>query len=112
MEMQKMMLRSGVLRAITFLLVVLMTAPMFGADAKPISAPKLGYQKPPKVITDILESPALPTVVVSPTHDRMIVINSLRHPSVADLAQPMLRIGGLRINPATNGRHHPTRHVS
>lgn len=110
--MQKMMLRFGMLRAITLMLVVLIPASMFGTDAKPSSAAKLGYQKPPKVITDILESPALPTVVVSPTHDRMIVINSLRHPSVADLAQPMLRIGGLRINPATNGRHHPTRHVS
>ena len=30
----------------------------------------------------------------------------------SDLAQPMLRIAGLRINPATNGRHHPPRLVA
>jgi len=48
---------------------------------------------------------------VSPSRDRVLVIDSLRHPPIADLAQPMLRIAGLRINPATNGRHHPPRHI-
>jgi dipeptidyl aminopeptidase/acylaminoacyl peptidase len=74
-------------------------------------AEKPTYRKPPKVVTDILESPAPPTTLVSPSRDRVLVIDSLRHPSISDLAQPMLRIAGLRINPATNGRHHPPRHV-
>jgi dipeptidyl aminopeptidase/acylaminoacyl peptidase len=39
----------------------------------------------------------------------MIVIDSLRHPPIADLAQPMMRLAGLRFNPATNGPHHPMR---
>src|ERR1051326_1412182 len=72
---------------------------------------KFTYQQAPKVIHDVLNSPAQPTVLVAPTHDRMLVVDSRRHPSVADLAQPMLRIGGLRIDPATNGPHHPQRHV-
>ena len=69
------------------------------------------YQKPPKVIADVLESPAPPTTSVSPTRDRVLVIDSLRQPPISDLAAPMLRIGGLRINPATNARHHPPHHV-
>jgi dipeptidyl aminopeptidase/acylaminoacyl peptidase len=83
----------------------------FGADSASDKQTKFTYQKPPKVIKDILESPANPTVDISPTRDRLLIVNSMRHPFVADLAQPMLRIGGLRINPMTNGRHHPTRHV-
>ena len=84
----------------------------YGADTPKTSVPsKPIYRKPPKVITDILESPAPPMTLVSPTRDRVLVIDSLRHPPISDLAQPMLRIAGLRINPATNGRHHPPRHI-
>ena len=84
----------------------------FGAETPERSVPsKPVYRKPPKVITDILESPAPPLTLVSPTRDRVLVIDSLRHPPISDLAQPMLRIAGLRINPATNGPHHPPRHV-
>jgi dipeptidyl aminopeptidase/acylaminoacyl peptidase len=83
-----------------------------GAGTPQASGPtKPVYRKPPKVITDILESPAPPMTLVSPSRDRVLVIDSLRHPPIADLAQPMLRIAGLRINPATNGRHHPPRHI-
>ena len=84
----------------------------YGADTPKTSVPaKPIYRKPPRVITDILESPAPPTTLVSPTRDRVLVIDSLRHPPISDLAQPMLRIAGLRINPATNGPHHPPRHI-
>jgi dipeptidyl aminopeptidase/acylaminoacyl peptidase len=81
--------------------------PVFAADATATSRPR--YQKPARFITDVLESPAMPSVSVSPTHDRLIVIDSLRHPPIADLAQPMMRLAGLRFNPATNGPHHPVR---
>jgi dipeptidyl aminopeptidase/acylaminoacyl peptidase len=84
----------------------------YGADTPKTSvASKPVYRKPPKVITDILESPASPMTLVSPTHDRVLVIDSLRHPPISDLAQSMLRIAGLRINPVTNGPHHPPRHI-
>jgi dipeptidyl aminopeptidase/acylaminoacyl peptidase len=38
-------------------------------------------------------------------------MDRLANPPIADLAQPMLRLAGLRINPATNGRHHPPRFI-
>jgi dipeptidyl aminopeptidase/acylaminoacyl peptidase len=38
-----------------------------------------------------------------------LVLDRLANPPIADLAQPMLRLAGIRINPATNGRHHPPR---
>jgi dipeptidyl aminopeptidase/acylaminoacyl peptidase len=68
-----------------------------------------GYQKPPQPIPDILNAPVTPLVEVSPKSDWLLVADRLPNPLVSDLAQPMLRLAGLRINPATNGRHHPPR---
>jgi dipeptidyl aminopeptidase/acylaminoacyl peptidase len=101
-------------RSFCVLATVLLFATVMGyaSDTPQTSGPAEPlYRKPPKVITDILESPAPPMTLVSPTRDRVLVIDSMRHPPISDLAQPMLRIAGLRINPATNGRHHPPRHI-
>jgi len=70
-----------------------------------------GYQKAPAPISDILNAPPTPLTLVSPRSDQILVVDRLANPPVADLAQPMLRLAGLRINPATNGRHHPPRLV-
>lgn len=67
------------------------------------------YQRPPKVITDILDAPPTPSVSVSPTRDKLLLVQGVRYPRIADLAQPMLRLAGLRINPNTNGPHNPPR---
>ena len=104
------------LRPFCILVVLSLSVTTLVAQAPKSDAPALGakftYQQAPKLIHDVLNSPAQPTVIVAPTHDRMLVVDSRRHPTVADLAQPMLRIGGLRINPATNGPHHPQRHIA
>ncbi len=81
------------------------------AVAADTPAVPLKYQKAPQVIRQMLDAPPTPTFLLSPTRDRALLVDSLRQPPVADLAAPMLRLGGLRINPATNGRHHPPRHV-
>ncbi len=70
-----------------------------------------GYQKAPQPISDILSAAPTPLVLVSPKANHLLVVDRLANPPVADLAQPMLRLAGLRINPATNGRHHPPRIV-
>ena len=64
-----------------------------------------GYKKPPKEVLDILSAPVTPTASISPTRDMLLLATGLRYPPLADLAQPMLRLAGLRINPATNGPH-------
>ncbi len=64
-----------------------------------------GYKKPPQDVLDILTAAVTPTVSVSPARDVMLLSTGLRYPPLADLAQPMLRLAGLRINPNTNGPH-------
>ena len=66
---------------------------------------QVSYKQPPKEIMDVLNAPAIPTTSVSPTHDKILLSVPLRYPPIAELAQPMLRIAGLRINPNTNGLH-------
>src|SRR5260370_30511392 len=66
-----------------------------------------GYQQAPQPIHDLLNTPPTPLVIVSPKADRLLVADRLANPPITDLAQPMLRIAGLRINPATTARHHP-----
>jgi dipeptidyl aminopeptidase/acylaminoacyl peptidase len=63
------------------------------------------YQKPPKEIEDILNAPSIPTTLISPAKDKILLLEPLRYPPISELAQPMLRLAGLRINPNTNGQH-------
>ena len=70
-----------------------------------ISFAQQGYKKPPKEVLDILNAPVTPGVSVSPTRDNILLLTGLRYPPLADLAQPMLRLAGRRINPASNSPH-------
>jgi dipeptidyl aminopeptidase/acylaminoacyl peptidase len=70
-----------------------------------ISFAQQGYKKPPKEVLDILHAPVTPNASVSPTRDNVILLTGLRYPPLADLAQPMLRLAGRRINPASNSPH-------
>jgi len=93
------------------ILAALTTLPSAFAQTAPQPAVLHGYQKAPAPISDILNAAPTPLTLVSPKSDQMLVVDRLANPPVADLAQPMLRLAGLRINPATNGRHHPPRLV-
>jgi dipeptidyl aminopeptidase/acylaminoacyl peptidase len=65
------------------------------------------YLTPPKVIVDILDAPPLPTVAVNPTRTAVAFLERSSMPSIAEVAEPMLRLAGLRISPRTNGLHRP-----
>ena len=66
------------------------------------------YQKPPQAVLDVLNSPLTPTLAISPTRHFAMQGQPVRYPPIAELAQPMLRIAGMRINPQTNGLHDTT----
>jgi len=63
------------------------------------------YMKPPQAILDVLNAPEPPQVSVSPSRDMVLMSFQLRYPPIADVAAPMLRLAGSRIDPATNGPH-------
>jgi dipeptidyl aminopeptidase/acylaminoacyl peptidase len=88
-------------RAVSFALVVCGIASVAAAQSQ--DEPR--YLLPPKAIVDILDQPPPPDVVISPARDVVAVIEHTALPTIAELARPMLRLAGLRIDPATNGRH-------
>src|SRR5262245_21457637 len=69
------------------------------------------YHKAPKPIADVLDAPAHPQALLSPTRDRLLLVEFARYPTIAELSEPMLRLAGLRVNPATTGPHAPPRVV-
>ncbi len=70
------------------------------------------YKAPPKAVTDVLNAPAIPATSVSPARDRIALLEPLRYPPISELAQPMLRLAGVRVNPNTNGQHRQAYSVS
>src|SRR5947208_614691 len=63
------------------------------------------YQKPPKPVLEALNALPTPTISVSPQRDYAILMQPVRYPPIADVAQPMLRLAGIRIDSQTNGMH-------
>ena len=60
------------------------------------------YQTPPKVLADMITAAPSPLVSVG-DKGWMLLMERSGMPTIEDLAQPELRIAGLRINPTTNG---------
>ena len=70
----------------------------------PVAAQEeLAYQVPPKEIADLVDAPKNPFVIPSPDTGTLLVVERPSLPSIGDVAQPELRLAGLRINPRTNG---------
>src|SRR5262245_9415086 len=65
------------------------------------------YKTPPQVIVDILDAPPLPSANMSPDRQWLLLLEQRSMPSIAELAQPMLRLAGARINPRTSGPQLP-----
>lgn len=64
-----------------------------------------GYQQPPQEITDIVLRAPSPRVSVSPDGKTLLLQIRESLPPVAELAKPMERLAGLRLDAATNDRH-------
>ncbi len=61
------------------------------------------YQLPPQEIIDLADAPATPSISISPQGNHILLIDNPGLPALADLASEELRLGGIRIDPATNG---------
>ncbi|MBM4108121.1 MAG: S9 family peptidase [Phycisphaerae bacterium] len=67
------------------------------------------YRTPPAGIVRVLEAAPTPMVSIDPTRSVMLLVDRVNLPPIADLARPMLRLAGERIDPSTNGPHGPRR---
>jgi dipeptidyl aminopeptidase/acylaminoacyl peptidase len=63
------------------------------------------YRKPSREILEVLHAPAPPASIISPIRSHVLLLERRLYPPISELAAPVHRVAGLRINPATNGPH-------
>jgi dipeptidyl aminopeptidase/acylaminoacyl peptidase len=63
---------------------------------------QLTYQTPPAEILELAEAPLAPRVWITDSGEHMLLMHRSPYKSIAELSEPELRLGGLRINPVTH----------
>lgn len=64
-----------------------------------------GYDKPPKNVLDVLHAPAPPQPLLSPTGETLLLVTFVEYPSIVRVAEPYLKLAGLRIETKTRRKH-------
>lgn len=65
------------------------------------------YTAPSPEILQVLRAPATPAPSVSPDKTTLLLLRPDRYPPIAELAQPMYRLAGTRLNPKNFGPRLP-----
>lgn len=92
-------------RVSSFLSIVAASAALLAAPALAQVAPagSDAYQLPPAPIPQIIDAPPTPSTSIDPTRRTLALFGRSSLPPIAELAEPMLKLGGYRINPRNNG---------
>ena len=80
----------------------------WGSDCPRAHSPRRVPTPTPGRSSTFWMRPQAPGVGVSAGGEWLILSHRRNMPSLADMSQPMLRIGGRRVNPATNGPFNPS----
>lgn len=70
------------------------------------------YKQPPADVAAIVLAPPAPMTSTSPTNEAILLVDHNPNPGIATLAQPFLRLAGLRINPVLNSRQNTTEYTA
>jgi dipeptidyl aminopeptidase/acylaminoacyl peptidase len=61
------------------------------------------YQRPPASIAELVDAPTVPAIQWSSSGKLMLFLERSDFPSIDEVAQPVLGLAGLRLNPVSNG---------
>jgi dipeptidyl aminopeptidase/acylaminoacyl peptidase len=86
--------------SLTLFLGALASSPMTHA-ASTTPQPQTGYQTPPAALQAIVDAPRAPGLRLSPRRDWAAMVQTPALPGIREVAQPELKLAGLRINPRT-----------
>jgi dipeptidyl aminopeptidase/acylaminoacyl peptidase len=67
---------------------------------------------PPQAVVDALDAPPTPAHSLSPDRSRILLVGYEPHPPIAVLSRPVLRLGGVRVDPRLGARQRTTRFTS
>jgi hypothetical protein len=51
-----------------------------------------GYRRPAQAVLDALHAPLSPLVLFSPTREYVLLLDYVRYPTIADFAEPTIRL--------------------
>ncbi len=74
-----------------------LVAPLFAQDSAT-------YRMPSPALQAIVDAPSTPLASLSPDRKVLLLLERSDTPTIAELAQPELRLAGLRLDPVTNGQ--------
>jgi dipeptidyl aminopeptidase/acylaminoacyl peptidase len=60
------------------------------------------YRQPSPALAALVDAPSAPAVSISPDRKHLLLFARTEAPSIAELAQPELRLAGIRLDPANN----------
>ena len=88
-----------------FRLLTVLTALLFLTGSV---AAQSTYKMPPADVAALVDAPASPSVSISPTGATLLIATQPGVPTIADLAQPELRLAGYRISPTNHNTSRST----
>ena len=74
---------------------------MLTTASAPTQAAPNDYQTPPAALQAVVDQQRAPSASLSPRRDLVAMVKTPSLPSIRDVAQPELKLAGLRINPAS-----------
>jgi dipeptidyl aminopeptidase/acylaminoacyl peptidase len=100
------MSRESTIPTISFILtaVAFMVTASAGASDDSLQS-AIEWQSPPEELLEVLHAPQLPLVWTAPTGEYLLLADRVLYPPLAELAAPMHKLAGIRVNPAINGHH-------
>ena len=81
---------------------------VLASAAGPVLAQAPYYHKPIPAVQKVLDARPFPSVWLSPARDVLLIAERAGTPPLSDLAAPMVKLAGMRVNPVTNGPHRPS----
>jgi dipeptidyl aminopeptidase/acylaminoacyl peptidase len=95
LSVSKMTIGQKIIQRVIYLILAIFVTNVIGQENLP-------YQKPPQEILDLVDVPLPPSVWSDNDKEVMLLLYRDAFKSIAELSRQELRLGGLRIDPATN----------
>lgn len=64
-----------------------------------------GYDKPPEPLLGVMHTPLPPVALADPTQHTLLMVQQAQYPSIKRVAEPYLKLAGVRVEPRTGARH-------
>lgn len=94
-------------RGLAALVLVAVAVGPRAAGAQSPQGSRSGNPRLGSAVVDLLEAPPLPAITVSPTRRHALLVRERGLLSLQSLAEPMVEVAGLRLDPRTYGPHAP-----